>query len=301
MARYLRQKPDPATLDAIADFICGDDREKYPEYRSSSYLTRFFNNVKIDVQHDGSTRKWWVLSVLQELSTDGVEMVILRLVDIREYKADKQKLEMAAKAMNDILFMENMSVEFRGSEPRLISLKESSDPIIKQSSSSSNEDEEEFLSKEFEENDISKLKLEGAIEVILRERVRESRQCLKSKTPLSSIIMAGSTLEGILLGVASKYTKEFNQANASPKTKEGKVRPFQEWTLESFINVAHELKMLGLDVKKFSHALRDFRNYIHPYEQASSQFTPDQHTAQICLQVLNAALADLIKVTSKEK
>jgi len=301
MARYLKQQPDPATLDALADFICGDDQEKYPEYRSSSYLTRFFNNIKIDVQHDGSTRKWWVLSVLQGLNIDSVESVILRLVDIREYKADKEKLEMATKAMNNILFMENISVEFRGSEPILIPLSKSFDPIIKQNKSDLGEEEEEFLSKEFEENDVSKLELEGIIEEILQERVRESRQCLKNKIPLSSIIMAGSTLEGVLLGFASKYPREFNRATAAPKNIDGKVKNFHEWTLANFIDVAYEVKMIDLDVKKFSHVLRDFRNYIHPYEQVTSKFTPDQHTAQICLQVLNATIADLIKAVSQRK
>jgi hypothetical protein len=46
-------------------------------------------------------------------------------------------------------------------------------------------------------------------------------------------------------------------------------------------------------VKKFSHGLREFRNYIHPYEQMVSGFAPDEHTAKVCFQVLKAALASL--------
>lgn len=87
--------------------------------------------------------------------------------------------------------------------------------------------------------------------------------------------------------------KEFNQAANSPKDKENKVKPFQEWSLAQFIDVAHGLGALKLDVKKFSHELRDFRNYIHPYQQLVSKFTPDKHTAEICLQVLRAAIVDL--------
>ena len=101
MAKYLRQKFDPATLDSLADFICGDDQEKYPEYRSSGYLTRFFNNIGINIAHDGSTRKWWVLEVLKQLSLNDIEKVVLRLVDIREYKADKNKLQIASKIMSE--------------------------------------------------------------------------------------------------------------------------------------------------------------------------------------------------------
>ena len=72
-----------------------------------------------------------------------------------------------------------------------------------------------------------------------------------------------------------------------------KVRQFQEWTLANFIDVASDVGILKLDVKKFSHGLRDFRNYIHPYQQMISGFTPDEHTAKVCFQVLKAALASV--------
>jgi len=82
----------------------------------------------------------------------------------------------------------------------------------------------------------------------------------------------------------------------SPKDKNsGKVLPFRYWTLGNFIDVAHSIGMLGLDVKKFSHSLREFRNYIHPYSQVSSGFSPDIDTAKISWQVLQAAISDLTK------
>ena len=73
----------------------------------------------------------------------------------------------------------------------------------------------------------------------------------------------------------------------------GKVKRFQDWTLAQFIDVAADLGILKPDVQKFSHGLRDFRNYIHPYEQLVSHFTPDEHTATVCYQVLKAALASI--------
>lgn len=107
--------------------------------------------------------------------------------------------------------------------------------------------------------------------------------------------MCGSVLEGILLGVATSKMREFNQSNSSPKNKENKVLPFHEWTLSNFIDVAHNIGLLGLDVKKYSHCLRDFRNYIHPYQQMSSGFNPDIDTAKISWQVLKASITDLTK------
>src|SRR5215468_3228100 len=57
----------PRTLNQIADMICGNgdpDETSYFVYRSSSYLTEFFEEIDTDYQHDGSTRKWWVANVL---------------------------------------------------------------------------------------------------------------------------------------------------------------------------------------------------------------------------------------------
>ena len=74
---------------------------------------------------------------------------------------------------------------------------------------------------------------------------------------------------------------------------------FHEWSLNSFIDVAYECGLIGLDVKKYSHVLRDFRNYIHPFQQASSGFKPDIYTAKISWQVLQAAIADLTGVRKR--
>jgi hypothetical protein len=98
-----------------------------------------------------------------------------------------------------------------------------------------------------------------------------------------------------LHGAANANQKEFNQADAAPKDDAGKVLPFRRWNLAALIDAACGIGLLKLDVKKFSHALREFRNYIHPYEQNASGFTPDQDTARICLQVFRAAVNQLSK------
>lgn len=295
MARFFHQRLDPVTLDLIADFICGDDRARFPEYRSSSYLDQFFQSIGILAFHDGSTRKWWVLDTLKHLSLEDIEKVVLRLVDIREYKGDREKLEVARKTMSDILFMENMDVIFQGRDPVFVPLKIGNRPII-HNDGEMDLSEEDFLKKDFEENDISKLNLDSQVESVLKERISEARKCLKGKAYLSCIFMAGSVLEGVLLGIASKKPMIFNQAKAAPK-KDDKVKKFPDWVLADLIDVAHEIGFLGLDVKKFSHAMRDFRNYIHPYQQLALGFNPDDHTAKMCLQALNAAIADLIKIS----
>jgi len=59
-----------AAIGNIARMICGDTPYNFFPYRSSSYLTAFFEALNMDYVHDGSTRYWWVRSKLLELNKD---------------------------------------------------------------------------------------------------------------------------------------------------------------------------------------------------------------------------------------
>ena len=153
--------------------------------------------------------------------------------------------------------------------------------------------EAEFLAREFAFPNIQKLPIESHVISIVQARLDEARIVLEAGAHLSVIFLCGSVLEAVLLGAAQKSPAKFNQANAKPKAADGSPKRFHEWSLAQLIDVACTVGALKPDIKKFSHGLRDFRNYIHPYEQIRSGFTPDEHTAKLCLQVLKAALADL--------
>lgn len=150
---------------------------------------------------------------------------------------------------------------------------------------------DDFLNREFTIPNIQNLPIEASAVPIIESRLAEARKALGAGAHLSVIFLCGSVLEAVLLGAAQKEPTRFNQAAASPKTNDGKVKHFPDWSLAQFIDVACEIGLLKPDVKKFSHGLRDFRNYIHPYEQMVSRFMPDEHTAKLCFQVLKAALA----------
>jgi hypothetical protein len=151
----------------------------------------------------------------------------------------------------------------------------------------------DFLNHEFTIPSIQKLPVEAVIIPIIESRLAEARSALGAKAYLSVIFLCGSVLEAVLLGAAQREPARFNRTGASPKANDGSVKNFPEWSLAQFIDVACEIDLLKPDVKKFSHGLRDFRNYIHPYAQLASGFTPDEHTAKLCFQVLKAALASV--------
>ncbi len=154
--------------------------------------------------------------------------------------------------------------------------------------------ENDFLKQEFSKIDLSLLKLDYSFEEIINQRLKEIELSLNSGASLSVIFLCGSTLEGLLLNIATQNPKKFNSSKSAPKSNDGKVKAFHDWTLDSLINVSYEVGLIKLDIKKFSHTLKDFRNYIHPRQQALQNFIPDKHTADISWKVLQATIANLI-------
>ncbi|MDV6990944.1 hypothetical protein PCS75_007125 [Acinetobacter baumannii] len=78
-------------LKDIADCIVGD-RQYFP-YRSSFYITQFFDECDLPYVHDGSTRWWWTAERLKELleepcAKDSLPEKFINLLRILMYKSD---------------------------------------------------------------------------------------------------------------------------------------------------------------------------------------------------------------------
>ena len=165
------------------------------------------------------------------------------------------------------------------------------------SSESSSAEEVAFLRQDIR-IETKELNLIPELIPVVNSRIDEIKKGLNALMPLSVIILSGSTLECILLNLARRNQESFNKAQSSPKDENMKVKPYSMWTLQNFIDVAAELDYLKEDTKKFSHTLRDFRNYVHPNVQLKHNFNPDMHTAEICFQVLKAAISQISKKLS---
>ena len=275
---------DDSTLDKIAEFVCGNG-EQYPSYRSSSQLTSFFERAGVPrFVHDGSTRQRWVLDALRACTREELAGVIKRLASPREYQGDKVKTGSALKLLNEALYIEGFAVKLKGVDPYFERVEVTFNTGV----------EEEEL-KPLPPPDFLTLRLETGVGQLLADRWIEAQRCVDAKAYLAANIIMGSLLEGLLLGVCQRFPREANTCPSAPKDKQGKVLPFHEWSLSHMIDVAHQLNWLGLDVKKFSHALRDFRNLIHPYEQLVTRASPDADTCSISWLVAQAAINDLAR------
>lgn len=245
---------------------------------SDSTFGKFFNRHGVDIHGSkyhayGTSKAKKMRAFWEQESNTLVGNVLLEMLDAYEANCDLNKLDIDK------------------------SLLEKSQQIVarligKSAPAKAAQTVDDFLHCEFTIPNIQKLPIEAMVMPIIEKRLAEARTALSSGAHLSVIFLCGSVLEAVLLGAAQKEPARFNQAAASPKAN-NRVKNFHEWSLSQFIDVACEVGLLKPDVKKFSHGLRDFRNYIHPYEQMVSGFMPDEHTAKVCFQVLKAALASV--------
>ncbi len=256
---------------------------------SNSKLQQFIhNNLNIDIYSEkysiyGDSKAKRVRAFWHLENNQIVGKFIIELLDY--WKTEKILKGKSITDNENLLYTESLKIG-----NRLLGKKDNPKDFI--------ENIDSFLNKDFENVSLEKLNLDSSIISILDSRIQEIKKAIKYNSALSCVILSGSVLEGILLGFASSRMKEYNQCDISPKNRETqKVLPYNQWSLSNFIDVSHRLGYLGLDVKKYSHSLRDFRNYIHPYEQMVSKFNPDIETAKISWQVLKAAISDLSKNT----
>lgn len=277
------------TSEKLRDLI-----NEVTEYRSGPNLVKFFNALGFNHSYgQGFPSRWkYTDDCLETINgTQRLDQCIKEVFNPVNFISRTDELDRYIFDFNQYLAFDKWQVvrneaEINFKKLHKVELKENP---VKSSSLS----ESDFLSREFSGFTISDLGLDLNVTEVLNKRVDEIEKTYNSAAYLATILIAGSTLEGVFLGLASSYPRAFNTVKSSPKNRDGKVQPFHDWNLAAFIDAAKDLELIQLDTYKFSHTLRDFRNYIHPYQQMSSGFTPREHTAKICLQVLKAALTEI--------
>ena len=114
------------TINKLAEMICGSTGQGHGfdhtnfRYRSSSYLTEFFENIGLDYSHDGSTRKYWVQEVLNELNSDvcqnpllpsdNICRAITELMDSANFESNENNREKALVQVNELLKRDGLEV-----------------------------------------------------------------------------------------------------------------------------------------------------------------------------------------------
>mgnify|MGYP001810968162 FL=1 len=261
------------------------------EYRSGPKLVQFFNSLGFsDNYGQGFPSRWaYTDERLARLNgTPGIDQCIRAVFAPVNFVGQFDNLDRLLEEFNQYLAFDSWKVVREGADLRFVRVDKNQ--AATNTVKAEVNEEDQFLKREFSNLSIDALGLEGGLVDVLNERVKEIERCFQSGAYLAVLILAGSTLEGLLLGIAGKHPRHFNQAQASPKDSDGRPMKFHQWNLNALIDVAAELKLIEHDTKKFSHTLRDFRNYIHPFEQISVGFCPREVTAKFYLLVLKSEL-----------
>ena len=285
------------TLEKLRIIINGDGTQ---DYRSGPQLVEFFNELGFnDIYGQGFPSRWYYTETCLEKinGTPELDKCIKNTFAVINYIGRIAELDALIADFNQYLAFDKWSVIRNNHE---ITFKRLDKIIIDEPTKNDTDanDEKIFLSNTFD-IDIDKLGIDANVSQVLKIRLNEIEICINNDVALASIFLIGSMMEGILLGTASLYPKIFNQAKSAPKDNKKKKKKFYDWTLNDFINTASEIGILKQDVKKFSHVVRDFRNYIHPYQQMAENFEPNKQTALICFQVLKAAIFEICEYRIK--
>jgi len=273
---------NPKSLEKLRELI-----NEETEYRSGPKLVSFNELGFHDSYGQGFPSRWiFTDEKLKQINgTSKLQECILKVFNPINFIGKRDELKKFINEFNQYLQFDDLMLTLNGNNVYIEKFKKQSNKEIS---------ENDFLKQEFKNIDISKLNLDLSFETVIQQRLKEIELSLNSGASLSVIFLCGSTLEGLLLNIATQNPQKFNTSKSAPKNSDGKVKQLHEWTLDNLINVAYDAGLIKLDIKKFGHTLKDFRNYIHPRQQASQNFNPDKHTAEISWKVLQATIANLI-------
>jgi hypothetical protein len=136
-----------------------------------------------------------------------------------------------------------------------------------------------------------------AMQTILNRRWNETWRCFGAGAYLASTVMMGAILEALLLarinGLSDK--SPVFTSKCAPRDESGKTLPLQKWTLNSYIDVAHDLSWINKASRDIGIVLRDYRNFIHPEKELSKGIMVGEPECRMFGVILVALADEIIK------
>lgn len=136
---------------------------------------------------------------------------------------------------------------------------------------------------------------------VLTRRWHECAKCVKAEAHLAAIVMMGGLLEALFVARANKLPNKDSLVNAAsaPKDKQtGKTQNYQDWMLDSYIKVGHELGWITDSARQIADVLKEYRNYIHPAKELRHQVQLAHNDSAMFWQVTKALVRQLLMSAS---
>ena len=200
------------TLEKLRDLI-----NEITEYRSGPKIIDFFGMFDYqDVYGQGFPSRWMYtdLRLSQINGTPKLDICIKNLFNPINYIEDLNRLDNLIKEFNKYLQFDKYQITRTNTEINLTPITKIN--LDEQFQSDNENIENNFIKHEFK-FDCSQLNLIPTLMPVIKSRIIEIEKAFKAEAYLSVVLLAGSTLEGIFLNIASLNPRVFNTSNCSPK------------------------------------------------------------------------------------
>lgn len=114
---------------------------------------------------------------------------------------------------------------------------------------------------------------------VLEDYWSQAQRAYDARAYLGALVACGSVVEGLLTWALLQRKDAAERSPRASKDKNGQVMPLEKWNLSNLIDVSVELDLLGKTAKQASWAVKDFRNFIHPYNLLTQSARPDDALA----------------------
>lgn len=193
------------------------------EYRSGPKLVEFFNELGFyDSYGKGFPSRWqYTDEKLKTINGSPIlEKCIQNVLYPSNYIGRISDLDDIIAEFNKFLAFDKWIVTRKDAEIGF-------SPLEKIEFDDSDNHDNWFLKREFGNVSLENIGFEEQVTQVLKQRISEIEGCFLANAFLAVILLAGSTLEGLLYGLACKYPEQFNSSKSSPKDSSGKVRLFK--------------------------------------------------------------------------
>jgi hypothetical protein len=118
---------------------------------------------------------------------------------------------------------------------------------------------------------------------ILQSYYSQAVEAFKVGSYLGTLVACGSVLEGLLTFALLQRRDAAQKSSKACKDRKGTSLPLEKWNLTNLIDVAADLNLIGKTARQASWVVKEFRNFIHPYNLVTQSARPDQALAMSAL------------------
>lgn len=135
------------------------------------------------------------------------------------------------------------------------------------------------------------------LRTLLEDYHREAEGCYEARCYLGALVACGAVLEGILTWVLLQHRDRaihrFKEKYSGNRRALERSEQIERWDLSWLIDVACDLQLLGSTARDASWAVKDFRNFVHPYGIVDRSPRPNESLAVSALAAVDEILRSL--------